>query len=135
MVRDVALDAQGRIAGQILDAQGQPRARQIITVQRQGAQPVQTRTDAQGRFVLGDLSGGVYQIATSDASVVCRCWTANSAPPAATHELLLVAGEKVQRGQYPITDLLTSGPVLIGLVIAAAIAIPIAVHNSQDDGS
>jgi hypothetical protein len=44
----------------------------------------------------------------------------------------MVAGEGVERGQRPFSDLL-SGPLLIGLLIAAAVAIPIAIHNSQDD--
>ena len=47
---------------------------------------------------------------------------------------LLSPNQQIQRGQRPIADFL-SGPVLIGLVIAAAIAIPIAIHNSKDSAS
>jgi hypothetical protein len=133
-VRDVALDAQGRITGQFVDVQGQPRPHQSLVIQRQGGQPRRMSTDAQGRFVVENMSGGVYQIAADDTAVVCRCWTANSAPPVAAKQLLIVSGEGVERGQRPFCDLLT-GPLLIGLVIVAAIAIPIAVHNSQDDAS
>jgi hypothetical protein len=131
-VRDIALDAQGRITGQYVDAQGQPRAHQVLVVQRQGGAPRQATTDARGRFILESMSGGMYQIASADSAVVCRCWAVDTAPPAATRELLLVSGEGVQRAQRPIGDLLFSGPVLIALVIAAAIAIPIAIHNSDD---
>jgi hypothetical protein len=132
IVRDVALDAQGRIMGQFVDAQGQPRAHQALVIQRQGGQARRASTDAQGRFVVENLSGGIYQIAAEDAAVVCRCWSANTAPPVATRQLLIVSGEGVERGQRPFVDLL-SGPLLIGLVIVAAIAIPIAIHNAQDD--
>lgn len=131
-IRDVALDGQGRITGQFVDAQGRPRAQQLVTINRPGNQPLQTRTDDQGRFVLAGLSSGTYQIATSDAAMVCRCWTENSAPPVATRELLIVSGEGIQRGQRPIGEMLFSAPVLVGLVIVAAIAIPVAIHNSQD---
>jgi hypothetical protein len=42
--------------------------------------------------------------------------------------VLVVADSAVARGQRPIGEILCN-PVLIGLLIAAAIAIPIAVHN------
>jgi hypothetical protein len=35
------------------------------------------------------------------------------------------------RGQGPLSELLTYDPVLVGIIIAAAIAIPVAVHNSK----
>jgi hypothetical protein len=121
--------------GQLVDVQGRGRANQIVVIQRPGGEPRKTQTDKDGRFQLNGLTGGTYQIATLDSAAVCRCWTERTAPPAARQELLLVSGEGVQRGQYPFSDMLFSAPVLIALVIAAAIAIPIAVHNSQDDAS
>jgi hypothetical protein len=123
------------MAGQFVDAQGQPKQNQLLVVKRHNGELRQTKTDAQGRFVIEGMSGGLCQIASTESAVVCRCWTANSAPPSATRELLIVSGEGVQRGQRPIGDLLFSGPMLIALVIAAAIAIPIAIHNSDDDAS
>ena len=132
MIRDVALKAGGRMTGQFVNTQGQPQANQVVVVQRQGGQPAQTRTDAKGRFVIEGASGGLYQVATHDSAVVCRCWTENAAPPGASRDLLIVSGEGIQRGQRPIGEFLFSAPVLVALVIAAAIAIPIAIHNSQD---
>jgi len=46
--------------------------------------------------------------------------------------LTVVADQQVVRGQQPFSAIFTN-TLFIGLVIAAAIAIPIAVHNSQDD--
>jgi hypothetical protein len=134
-VRDVALGVNGSMSGQLVDVQGRARGQQIVVAVRHGAAPLQTQTDANGRFQFTGLTGGTYQVATADAALVCRCWTNQAAPPSAQRELLLVAGQDIQRGQYPIGDMLFSAPVLIALVIAAAIAIPIAVHNSQDSGS
>lgn len=135
IVRDIALGANGSMSGQLVDVQGRGRAHQIVVIQRPGAEPQKTQTDQNGRFHLNGLSGGTYQIATIDSAAVCRCWSEKTAPPAARKELLLVSGEGIERGQYPFSDMLFSAPVLIALVIAAAIAIPIAVHNSQDDAS
>lgn len=135
VVRDIALGSNGSMSGQLVDVQGRGRANQIVVIKRQGGDPVKTQTDKDGRFNLSGLSGGTYQIATLDSAAVCRCWSEKTAPPAARKELLLVSGEGIERGQYPFSDMLFSAPVLIALVIAAAIAIPIAVHNSQDDAS
>ncbi|MGE0758375.1 MAG: carboxypeptidase-like regulatory domain-containing protein [Pirellulaceae bacterium] len=133
--RDVKLDDAGHMLGTFLDAQGQPIAGQQVVVQRQDGKLLTTHTDGHGRFALGNMTGGLCRVAVADTSVFCRCWTSSVAPPAATPQLLIVSGEDVLRGQRPIGDLLFSGPMLIGLVIAAAIAIPIAIHNSQDDAS
>jgi hypothetical protein len=39
----------------------------------------------------------------------------------------------VERGQRPFSDLFFADPLLVGLVVAAAIAIPIAVSSSRND--
>jgi hypothetical protein len=132
VIRDIALGPNGSLSGQLVDAQGHARPNQPVLVQRQGGEPHKTQTDESGRFVMTGLTGGTYQVATLDSAALCRCWTEKVAPPAARKDVLLVTGEGVQRGQHPFGEMLFSAPVLIGLVIAAAIAIPIAVHNSQD---
>jgi hypothetical protein len=131
-ISDIELSSGGRITGQFVDAQGQPKANQVVIAQRQHGQPQQSRTDSDGRFVIDGASGGLYQIATADSIVLCRCWAEKTAPPGANRDLLIVSGDGVTRGQRPIGELLFSAPVLVALVIAAAIAIPIAIHNSQD---
>jgi hypothetical protein len=132
LIRDVALGPGGRITGQFVNAQGHPQANQLVVLQREGGKVLQLKTDVSGRFALTGMTGGLYQFATVDSGMVCRCWAERTAPPNAIRDVLLVSGEGIQRGQRPISELLFSGPVLVALVIAAAIAIPIAVHNSQD---
>jgi len=51
----------------------------------------------------------------------------------ALNQLLVVSDSSVERGQRPIGELFCSPPFLIGALIVAAIVIPIAVHNAQDD--
>lgn len=129
-VLDVALTPQGSLAGLILDGSGQPVAHQPVVAEPVAGQPHAVVSDAAGRFSIAGLRGGVYRVSAAGTSLACRCWTAGTAPPAAGEQVLLVADEEIQRGQRPIGDLL-GGPVLLALIIAAAIAIPIAVHNSQ----
>ncbi|MEO8497160.1 MAG: carboxypeptidase-like regulatory domain-containing protein [Planctomycetota bacterium] len=133
-IRDVELLAGGELAGQVVDGTGQPQAGQSIVVQQSGGEPIRTRTDQVGRFRLNGVHAGLCRIEYGEDLLACRCWQANTAPPAAKDQLLLITGESVERGQRCIGDLL-SGPVLIGLIIAAAVVIPIAVHNSQKDAS
>jgi len=133
-ISDVELMPGGVLSGQVIDATGQPRLGQAIVVQQPGREPISARSDEQGRFRLNGLNAGLCSIECGEILLACRCWSPNTAPPVAKSELLLITGEPIERGQRSIGDLL-SGPVLIGLIIAAAVIIPIAVHNSQKDAS
>ena len=135
-ILDLSLGISGRLSGQVIDAQGKPMPQRTVVVQRTpGGEVVQSLTDREGRFSIENLKGGMFQISAGSASVLCRCWTANTAPPSAIRQLLLVSDDSISRGQRPIGELLFSNPILIGLIIAAAIAIPIAVHNSKKSAS
>ena len=133
VVGDVALQAGGQLSGRILNADGQPAPNTTIEL-------VDTRTgkrfdgevDQTGRFTVSGLASGVYQVKTPTGASMCRCWAHGTAPPRAGHELLVVADERIARGQRPLADALFSTPTLLVLMIAAAIVIPIAVHNSKD---
>lgn len=133
-VSDVELLPGGVLSGQVIDSAGQPLFGQRILVQQANREPIGAHSDHQGRFRLGGLKAGLCQIEYGDNAVVCRCWSPHTAPPAAAKQLLLTSGDSVERGQRPFADLLT-GPVLIGMIIGAAIAIPIAIHNSKKDAS
>jgi hypothetical protein len=133
-VSDVELLPGGVLSGQVVDSAGQPLIGQAILVQQANREPNGTHSDHQGRFRLSGLSAGLCQIEFGDHAVACRCWSPNTAPPVAAKEVLLTSGESVERGQRAIADLFT-GPILIGMIIGAAIAIPIAIHNAQKDAS
>lgn len=89
-------------------------------------------TDAAGQFVLPGVTAGIQRLTAEDAVLNCRIWTHAAAPPAAMDHVTLIADQTIVRGQQPFSAIFTN-PLFIGLVIAAAVAIPIAVHNSQDD--
>ena len=129
---DVALDAQGSLFGEVRDGQGKAQ-RNTDVVLWQGNQMIQrTRTNGQGQFYFANLQGGIYRIATPDVTLECRAWTSQLAPPSARESLLVVANMYSARGQQPINEVFCFNPFLMGTIVAAAIAIPIAIHDSGD---
>ena len=133
VVRDVALDAAGTLRGRVVDPEGRPHAHATLVVRQAGREVVQSSTDGEGRFAVSGLRGGIYQVGTTDGFVICRLWSGRAAPPAATDRLLVVAAPFVTRGQRPFSDLFVSNRFLIGVILAAAIAIPVGIHNSRSD--
>ncbi|MHB8863510.1 MAG: carboxypeptidase-like regulatory domain-containing protein [Pirellulaceae bacterium] len=130
-VVDVALGTGGELRGRVLDVQGRPAIASHIAVLQEG-QPIATvASDRQGAFLLRGLHGGLFHVTSGNHLYICRGWAPGTAPPAASDQLLVVEGGVVERGQRPISDLFLSDPVMIGLIVAAAIAIPIAVSNSK----
>lgn len=132
LIRDVALGAGGRLSGQIVGVSGQPLRNAEIVMIRDDTIVARTLSDEDGRFTAAGLRAGVYQLQAANSVAAYRCWTANAAPPGAASEVLLVSGGPVERGQRPIGDLFFSNPVLMGVIIGAAIAIPVAIYNSRD---
>ena len=138
-VRDVALQAGGTLRGQVVDKQGQPCTGVSIAVIKVGAtteKPVASQTDGQGRFQVEGLSAGMYQVATAEGGALCRLWAPNAAPPSAVPAALVVQGEGPVRGALPsLSSISPLGWTLIGLGVAAAIAIPLLLHKDNNEGS
>jgi hypothetical protein len=149
VIRDVALQSGGAMRGQVVDAQGQPCPDLTVQIAKAGASSdrlVAVRTDHEGRFQFAGLSGGLHGIQTPHGGALCRLWAANTAPPAAVSDVLLVSGDGPVRGSceaacdescnrrcggFPIM----LGPLewaVIGAGIAAAIAIPLALSHRND---
>jgi hypothetical protein len=147
-VADVALGGDGSLSGQAMSLQGQPLANLPVVI-TDGRQQAATTTDAKGQFRFAGLRGGAYSVHTGQQIHACRAWKAGTAPPSATRGLMVVQGHETALGQFcgspvecgtPVTGGVFAGardalrnPLVIGGIIAAAIAIPVAVHNSDDD--
>ena len=129
---DLELQAGGVVRGNVLNPAGQPAAGGVIRAFRGDMLVTQTKVDAAGRFELRGLQPGACHLQLLSAMQPCRLWAPGTAPPKSPQELLLVTGQPTARGQQEIRRLL-SNPLFIGLAIAAAVAIPLAVHD--DSGS
>lgn len=137
VIRDVALAGGGTLRGQVLDAQGQPvRASEVrVAKMGQGERPtiLTAQTDAEGRFAIDGLNGGIYGVETEKGVAFYRLWTANAAPPVAKPAALIVEGDPAVRANLGRLSWL--GWTLIGLGVAAAIAIPLILQDDDDDAS
>ena len=137
-VADVALSDGGKLIGQVVDPQGAPRAEVTVSVLRDARPVAMAATDANGYFSVVGLRGGVYHVATPDLQATVRLWTPGSAPPASQAGVLLVSGGETVRGQLPGFGALKfwlSNPWVLTGAAAAAVAVPIAIHNSQRPSS
>lgn len=131
-IRDIALQAGGALRGQVVDGQGQPCGLVAVRVVRASDQKplAVVQTDAQGRFVVSGLTGGVYRVETPGGAAVYRLWAPNTAPPSATASALLIHGDSLVRGN--LGGIGWFGWTLIGLGVAAAIAIPLVLDDDDD---
>lgn len=124
-ILDTRLDRTGRLLGQVVDAQGNPQADLSIDLLREGETLAQVVTDAEGRFRVDGLSGGLLVIDTQGATAFARVWTNEAAPPSATPGLLLVTDGSVARGQFfsdPFKWSLVGGGLLVGGAVVVAVS-------------
>ncbi|MEM9351853.1 MAG: carboxypeptidase-like regulatory domain-containing protein [Planctomycetota bacterium] len=144
-IADVGLQQGGVLTGQITDAKGASLPGvAVVAASRKGQS--RTTTDANGRFAIAGLEGGLHRVEAAGQTTFCRAWAPGTQPPNAQTGLLLVAPSDIALGQH-CGSRVGSGygqgygrrshpfrnPVVMGGVVAAAIAIPVALSNSDDD--
>ena len=127
-VLDVALQ-DGKLVGQVLNAEGAPIRGEAVSIRKDGHEIARVKTDDLGRYNVGDLKTGVYQVVTKDGGANYRIWEAKVAPPAAQPGALMIVGQPV-RGQLGAGGLL-SNPWVLGGIAAAAIIIPLALDDDD----
>jgi hypothetical protein len=135
---DVALRSGGLLVGQVVDPQGAAKAGALVSIRQGEHEVVRTTTDTNGVFAAQGLRGGEYQLVTEEGSCECRFWAADTAPPNARPAALVVAGNDVVRGQYGAGGMIgwmKAHPYITAGTVAAAIAIPLAFIDDDDNGS
>jgi hypothetical protein len=131
-IKDVALSEGQAFHGVVLGSTGQPAADTRVSITQMGHEVASTTTDEQGRFAFQGLRGGLHVVNAGEASALYRLWSAGTAPPHAQGGVTLVDQVTV-RGQRPFRELFTSNAFVVGGIVVAAIAIPIAVHDARND--
>ena len=139
-IHDVALQPGGLLVGQILDKTMKPMRGTAIVVQVNGQTAATTTSDINGVFAVNGLRGGVHQVVVVDSIQNCRLWAPGTAPPQAVSHLRFIPGQAdIVRGQwgpppsYNTMAAWATNPWVIGGVVATAIAVPIVLHNMDDD--
>lgn len=144
VVRDVELGCGGLLVGRLLDANGRPLSGKEVTITSGNKSLATTHSDDEGVFAVSNLRGGVHAIATDENLQVCRLWAPGTAPPQAPKSIELVSDSNVVRGQYgppPGNRFIRSAkvwatnPFVVGGVVAAAIAIPVAFSDNDGPSS
>ncbi|HEY6562850.1 MAG TPA: carboxypeptidase-like regulatory domain-containing protein, partial [Pirellulaceae bacterium] len=74
-IRDISLDAQGALLGQVINGQGVAQAGIDVRIDQGTVNLVETKTNEEGRFAVGSLRGGVYQFTAGRQQQVIRLWT------------------------------------------------------------
>jgi len=132
-VADVALTSTGELRGQVVDAQGVPQPQARVAIGQSNKQPTFVSTNEAGEFTVRNLPAGVYQVQTSHGGSAYRVWAPRTAPPSAQAGVLVVNNQQVVRGygggNGPAH--LLANPWAMGLIVAAAIAIPLAIDSGS----
>jgi hypothetical protein len=140
---DASLAPGGLLVGQLVDEHQRPIPDAAVTVLSVGRPVAETRTDSHGAFAVKGLRGGVHQVAAAETLTTFRLWATGTAPPNAQESLRIVRGADAVRGQWgppsflggviEHTKVWATNPFIVGGVVATAIAVPVAIHNLDDD--
>ncbi len=127
---DLELRPGGVLVGQVIDAHGVPQPATPVSVRLVGRELASTVTNRAGWFSVRGLRGGMYEVLAGRAGAAIRVWAPGTAPPTAQRTALIVAGGAV-RGQHGPVGYWLCNPLIVGAIVAAAIAIPVAIHNNR----
>lgn len=128
---DIALTRDNSFSGRLVDDTGKPVGGMRVAIYSQDQMRAATVSNQTGAFSLITNRGGVYRLHVGNQFRIVRLWHHDTAPPHAESSILLQVGQETVRGQRPIESLFVFQPWFLGALIAAAIAIPIAVHDSE----
>ena len=133
-VIDVRLSEDGALHGYVVTPENAPVADTVVSL-CSAKLFVGGTTDPNGFFTFAKLPDGVYQLSVAQSTQTCRVWSAATAPPAARPHAQIVVD--TVRGQYSMRNIrdCLANPIIIGAIIATAVAIPVAIHNSKGPSS
>jgi len=137
-VSDIELHKGGVLFGQVVTPENVALKGLKVLLLRGSEELAATTTDNNGYFAFKGLRGGLYQVMAAKGHGMYRTWNHGTAPPSGQRGVLIVAGQDSLRGQcQPACGFrkLFCHPLILAGVIAAAIAVPIAVHNSRRPSS
>jgi hypothetical protein len=96
---DVALSATGTLSGAVVDTRGHARGKTAVEVRRGRRLVARALTDANGRYAVSNLPGGLYQVRVDGTETLVRAWAAGTAPRSAAKKLPVIADAPIVRGQ------------------------------------
>lgn len=139
-IPDIALTANGKLVGMLVDAQTKPVANSEVQLKLGREVLAKGKTDERGVFQIDAPRGGIYQLSTVKENVGVRLWTNRSAPPSAKKLAVIMHGDpKIVRAQdAPIASMDLGTAALLGLGIASVTLTAITlneVNNVESENS
>jgi hypothetical protein len=121
------------LIGQVVNEQGAAQANVPVSLRYQDRDLAAAKTTKEGYFAFKGVRGGVYQLVAAKGHGVYRVWSPGTAPPAAQEGAMVVSDDTVVRGQENCGGFraFITNPLVIAGIVATAVAVPVAIHNSQ----
>lgn len=131
-IEDVSLQ-NGLLIGGLVDQAGRGVSDAPVVIGQNGKPVLELRTDADGRFAAEGLKPGVYQVVSHGGVNNYRVWEEEAAPAVAKRGVIHTVDPEVARGARNGGLLgVLANPLVLALIIAAAIAIPLALDDDDD---
>lgn len=132
---DVRLQ-DGLLIGGLVDQNGRGVEDAPVVIGQNGKPVLELRTDAEGRFAAEGLKPGVYQVVSHGGVQNYRVWDESNAPATAKRGVIHNVDPQIARGASNGGLLgILANPIVLALIVAAAIAIPLALDDDDDDAS
>ena len=124
---------KGMLIGGLVDASGKGVEDAPVVIGQNGKPVAELRTDSEGRFAAKGLKPGVYQVVSHGKVTTHRVWEEGKAPAEAKRGVIHSVDPQVARGASNGGLLgILANPLVLALIIAAAIAIPLALDDDDD---
>ncbi|HYW79038.1 MAG TPA: carboxypeptidase-like regulatory domain-containing protein [Thermoguttaceae bacterium] len=132
-VTDVQLREGNVLIGKVITPENAAVADTQVTLLSAGQKIAQGKTDTNGYFAFSGVRTGLYQVAAADGQGTYRLWSERTAPPKVQQGALVYAGTQTVRGQSGFRGVrnFLANPIVIAGIVATAIAVPVAIHNSK----
>ena len=143
-VTDVELGRGGTLTGRLVGVDGTALAGEELLIRDAQGRETTVTTDQHGDFALGELQGGVIQLAAFGVAFHYRVWMPGTAPPGTPSRLLQPLERSTVRAQWTPkllnkivrrTKVAAAKPPVVAGVLFAAVGIPVWVHNANIDNA
>ena len=131
-VRDVRLEAGGRLNLRVVSLIGQQLDGEQVTISFHDKAIATAATDTNGRVLVNGLRPGIHTVHVGGSTQMYRFWNPDTAPPSATTNPAVVVGAETALGQYgaPMMPMMAPGFLATAVTATALTAVLIGKNRS-----